>query len=273
VHYGYSGEKLRQRDWEFLPKSEQVRLQMPRRTIIVAADEVAVAREKLAHEVERLQAAGKQVAIVQCPPGFIEEPVTLPVYLLGVPDHVDPNSLRLDGRWRMSARCLRAFRVVNERAAQGRRDAETRSDEELRTAISADNEGIVNFLEKMGTAGSRVDLPDPARLSRDEMLRMIEEEFAGPEPDLELIYPGADDPTVLTIADALILPETELRERATNIVADLMDQYGAGGLGDDFPKEVDKISRDELLGLIKKWAFLFDPAANHPPPESGPAPK
>jgi len=127
------------------------------------------------------------------------------MYLLGIPDGIDPKTVRVDSTWPMSARSARAFRQMSEREEHARRYSESVPDDVLRTKIAADNEASARRLEELGVTEPQ-DYDDPETLTREEMIEMISAGYAGAEPDLEVVYPGAEDPTVLTVG-IRIMPE------------------------------------------------------------------
>lgn len=62
------------------------------------------------------------------------------MYLLGIPDGVDPRTVKADSSWPMSARSSRAFTQMNEREERARRHCESKTDDALRAKIADDNE-------------------------------------------------------------------------------------------------------------------------------------
>jgi hypothetical protein len=198
------------------------------------------------------------------------------MYLLGIPDGVDPKTVKVDSTWPMSARSERVFTQMHEREERARRYCESVSDDTLRAKIieydEADARKLVELAE-LGITPEPQETDDPATLTRDEMIEIIVAGYAGCEPALEAVYPGADDPTVLTIEQARAMPEAQLRERATEIVADTLAYYDRTKLADGLPDDaaaIETMPLDQLFALIEAFAYFFDPAGDHPFPLAQP---
>jgi len=102
------------------------------------------------------------------------------MYILGAPEDADPATLRPTSEWKLSARSIRAFEQREHAIAAAREELATLSDDELRARAADELEGE--------------SLPDAATMTRDEMLDLLAAPYGG-DPVLEVIYPGADDPT------------------------------------------------------------------------------
>ena len=192
------------------------------------------------------------------------------MYLLGIPDGIDPKTVRVDSTWPMSARSARAFRQMSEREEHARRYSESVPDDVLRTKIAADNEASARRLEELGVTEPQ-DYDDPETLTREEMIEMISAGYAGAEPDLEVVYPGVEDPMVLTVGQARAMPESAMRERAAEIVENALMHYDPADLAPGFPDDASAIEvmpLGELFDLIGAFTYFFDPAGDHPFPRA-----
>ena len=115
--------------------------------------------------------------------------------ILGVPDDVDPQTVRPTSEWRLSARTERALALRQKQVDHAEAAAAEATDDQLRAWIANNlaeaDRWRVETDERLGTQTVELhdpsDDPDPATMTREEMI-----EFETP---LELIYPGAVDPT------------------------------------------------------------------------------
>lgn len=113
------------------------------------------------------------------------------MYILGVPQDADPAMLRPTSEWRLSARTVRALDTREQQIADARRELSALSDIELRIMIARDlDEALLDF----GPGETPEDFPDAATMTREDMLDFLAE-TAGGDPEIEVIYPGAADPT------------------------------------------------------------------------------
>jgi hypothetical protein len=113
--------------------------------------------------------------------------------LIGIPDNVDPTTVRPTSEWRLSARTMRELARRDEITSVARNAISALSDQELRVRIAAK---LDETLLELGPGEDIPGFPDAATMSRDEMLDFLAEgAVAGFDPDIEVIYPGAADPT------------------------------------------------------------------------------
>jgi len=96
-----------------------------------------------------------------------------PMLILGIPDGVDPATVRPSSDWRLSKRTQRELALRESLIAEARESLAELSDDELRAEVDG-------------------ELNDAA--SRDEMLDYLAEQ-AGSDVEIEVVYPGAYDPT------------------------------------------------------------------------------
>jgi hypothetical protein len=115
------------------------------------------------------------------------------MFLIGVPDHVDPVTERSTSEWRLSTRTIRELARRDEIASVARYALSALSDQELRVRVAAE---LDDTILELGAGEDIPGFPDAATMSRDEMLDFLAEgAVAGFDPDIEVVYPGAADPT------------------------------------------------------------------------------
>ena len=88
--------------------------------------------------------------------------------ILGIPDDVDPATVRPSSEWRLSKRTQRELALRESAVAEARESLAELSDDELRAEVDG-------------------ELNDAA--SRDEMLDYLAEQ-AGSDVEIEVVYPG-----------------------------------------------------------------------------------
>jgi hypothetical protein len=82
------------------------------------------------------------------------------------------------------------------------------------------------------------------------------------------LRPMGEEELSLTVAEARALPETVLRERFWLIVENLRSSFGDMALPANFPKDVGRMTRTQILAALMEHAYWFDPKGGHPPPAS-----
>lgn len=70
----------------------------------------------------------------------------------------------------------------------------------------------------------------------------------------------------LTLDDAIVLPEAELRRRYQQVLIELTDYPTKKEFPADFPWDEAQLTRDELLRNAQLYAYWFDPDRGHPRP-------
>lgn len=113
--------------------------------------------------------------------------------ILGIPDNVDPGTVRPRGDWPLSARCERAHRRRDEMRATARTAFDCLSDRELQVKVSV---FLAEELQDMGGGDPPPGFLNAATMTRDAMLDYLADSaviwFV---PDIEVVFPGAIDPT------------------------------------------------------------------------------
>jgi hypothetical protein len=113
--------------------------------------------------------------------------------ILGVTDDVvlDAATLRAAFNWKPSARTKRALAARAEAISKAREALSALADQELRGEVAA---VLDQQMLDTGTTAVPISFADAIKMSRDEMLDFLAE-GAGFDVELEVIYPGAVDPT------------------------------------------------------------------------------
>jgi hypothetical protein len=122
--------------------------------------------------------------------------------ILGVPDDVDPQTVRPTSEWRLSARTERALALRQKQVDHAEAAAAEATDDQLRAWIANNlaeaDRWRVETDERLGTQTVELhdpdDDPDPTTMTREEMIEFVVA-CADFETPLELIYPSAVDPT------------------------------------------------------------------------------
>jgi hypothetical protein len=122
--------------------------------------------------------------------------------ILGVPDDVDPKTVRPTSEWRISARAKRASALRQTQVDRAYAATAEATDDQLRAWIANNLAEAAKWRvetdERLGTQTVELhdpsDDPDPATMTREEMIEFVVA-CADFETPLELIYPGAVDPT------------------------------------------------------------------------------
>jgi hypothetical protein len=110
-----------------------------------------------------------------------------PMHILGIPDHIDRAN-----DWPLSARCRRELALRDETIAEARELIATLSNRALRIKVADE---LADELLAMGSSDPPPGFPNAFTMSRDEMLDFLAERVTGFDPELEIVYPGAIDPT------------------------------------------------------------------------------
>ena len=113
------------------------------------------------------------------------------MYILGAPEDADPKTLRPTSEWQLSARTIRALEQREHAIATARQELAALSDQQLRIRIAGE---LDDELLSLGADETSSGFSDAVTMTRDEMLDFLAEPYGG-DPELEVIYPGADDPT------------------------------------------------------------------------------
>ena len=110
--------------------------------------------------------------------------------ILGIPDNVDRKTIRPRSDWPLSARCQREHRRREEMRDVARAAFDALHDKELRVKVA------VELAEAYGEDDPLSHLPNVATMTRNEMLDCLADGAVDWFiPEIELVYPGAIDPT------------------------------------------------------------------------------
>ena len=112
--------------------------------------------------------------------------------ILDVPDHVDHSTIRPNGDWPLSARCGREHALRDQMVAEARDMLDLLSDRELRVKAAAELDAD---LRHMGGGDPPRGFPNAFAMPRDELLDFLAGRTVMFEPYIEVVYPGAVDPT------------------------------------------------------------------------------
>ena len=116
------------------------------------------------------------------------------MHILGIPEHVDPKTVRPTGEWPLSARCEREHRQRDEMRAKARAAFDCLTDRELQVKVTVE---LAETLQSMGGGDPPPGFPNASTMTRDEMLDYLADSAVeGCVPDIEVVYPGAVDPTI-----------------------------------------------------------------------------
>jgi hypothetical protein len=106
--------------------------------------------------------------------------------ILGVPENIDPSTLRPTSEWRLSAATEKALALRADTVARAREEAATLTDAELRAQAAA---WLKTEAQTLGELPR--EFPDAATMTRDQLLDFVAEGAAF-DPEIEVVYPGAD---------------------------------------------------------------------------------
>ena len=107
--------------------------------------------------------------------------------ILGMPDDVDPATVRPTSEWRLSERTERALAERETVIAKVREELSMLTDRALRVRVAQE---LQDQLDQMG-GEPPPGFPNVFAMSRDDMLDFLAE-WAGFDPEIEVIYPGAE---------------------------------------------------------------------------------
>ena len=114
--------------------------------------------------------------------------------ILGIPEHIDPKTVRPTSEWPLRARCEREHRQRDEMRAKARVAFNCLSDRELQVKVTVD---LAETLESMAGGDPPPGFPNASTMTRDEMLDYLADSIVEwCVPDIEVVYPGAVDPTI-----------------------------------------------------------------------------
>lgn len=108
--------------------------------------------------------------------------------IIGAPDDVDFRQAR---DWPLSARCQREHDQREVMITEARELLADMADDELRATVERE---LASELQAMGGGPPR-GFPNARTMTRDELLDYLAEGTVSFVPDIELVYPGAVDPT------------------------------------------------------------------------------
>jgi len=112
--------------------------------------------------------------------------------IIGVPDDIDPAGVRPTSDWPLSARCEREHWRRDLMIAEARERLAELPDRELRVKVA--NE-LSDELQTIGGGDPPPGFPNAFAMTRNEMIDFLAECAVGYVPDIEVVYPGAIDPT------------------------------------------------------------------------------
>ena len=112
--------------------------------------------------------------------------------ILDIPENMPRKTVRPNGDWLPSARCKRELTLRDEMVAAARDSFDVLSDRDLRSMIAT---MLDADLRAMGGGDPPRGFPKAATMTRDKILDYLAEGAIGYVPDIEVVYPGAIDPT------------------------------------------------------------------------------
>ena len=114
--------------------------------------------------------------------------------ILGIPEHVDPKTVRPTSDWSLSARCESEHRQRDEIRAKARIAFDCLSDRELQVKVTVE---LAETLESIGGGDPPRGFPSASTMTRDAMLDYLADGAVDwCVPDIEVVYPGAVDLTI-----------------------------------------------------------------------------